>query len=135
MSRRSSSGANAGERTAPARRRCHRDAGGIDEVGALGSREVELDAELVRAPEVVVVQERDPGMRRPLDAAVARVRHAAAARVAQHGHARVAERLERLGRAVARAVVDDDDLELDAPLGERQAHRADDDARRGRASG
>ena len=57
------------------------------------------------------------------------MRDAAARRVAEHGDTRVAERLDRLRRAVARAVVDDDHLELDAPLGERQAHRVDDDAR------
>jgi hypothetical protein len=99
----------------------HGDPSGVDEVRSLGSSEIELDAELVGAPAVVVVEEGDPGMRRSLDPPVAGIRHAAP-RVPHHRDARVAERLEHVSRVVARPVVDDDDLKRDASLGERQPH-------------
>ena len=114
---------------------CDRQPGGVDEVGILRPGAIELHAQLVRAPAVVVVEERDPGMRRSLDPAVARTCHAAAGRVAQHGDAWVAERLERLRRTIARTVVDDDDLELDVPLAERRDARCRRRCAPGRASG
>ena len=91
----------------------------VDErrAGILGG--VQLRAELPRRPEVVVVEEGDPPPARRLDAGVQRERLPAPMWAKHRVHARIVEGSELLRASVIRAVVDDDDLDLDILLAKR----------------
>ena len=99
-----------------------RHPGGIGEVRCFRLGSLELHAELVRAPAIVVVEERRPGMRGALDAPITRVSHATVDRVSQHRDTWVTERLEVLSSPVAGTVVDHDHFEIDVALAQGQAH-------------
>ncbi len=86
-------------------------------------RRLELRRELLRRPEVVVVEEADPAAARRLDPGVPRARDAARDVVADDDEPRVVDRGQPLGRLVGRPVVDDDDLVADTALLERGRQR------------
>ena len=94
----------------------------VHEAGLDGVRHLELEAQLVRRPDVVVVQERNPVATRLLDPDVARVGPALGVREVQDAQALVVDLCEPGDRLVARPVVDDDHLDVDALL----VHRAGD---------
>ena len=89
---------------------------GVREVGICRAHGVELYAELLRCPSVVVVEEGDPLASRSRDAGVPRRRHATGDVAADHADARLAQLLQLFRRVVGRAVVDHDHLVLDALL-------------------
>ena len=83
---------------------------------------VELAAELLRRPEVVVVEEREPGRTREADPQVARPADAVPLLEADDADALVAHAAEHRRRLVRRRIVDDDQLDGHRLLTE---HRGD----------
>ena len=99
------------------------DAPGVDPGRSGGTRRVELRPELPRRPQVVVVEEREPGAARRLGPDVARRRQPAVHLVAHEPYPRVVERLDTGGGVVVGRVVDDHDLDVDVLLRERARQR------------
>ena len=95
---------------------------GIGPLSIAQSKRFELTRELVRCPEIIVVEKRDPSTSRFDNATVASGAHAARAVVADHTNA-VAKAPQQSKGVVSRAVVDNDDLKRDVSLRERAAQR------------
>jgi hypothetical protein len=95
---------------------------GVRPLSIAQSKRFELTCELVRCPEIIVVEKRDPSTSRFDNATVASGAHAARAVVADHTNA-VAKAPQQSKGVVSRAVVDNDDLKRDVSLRERAAQR------------
>jgi hypothetical protein len=113
------SGIRGGERVAPCavlRDSCRSP---VSEGGALRIGSVDLDAELARRPEVVVIEKRDPRALCDRDAGVARRRDAARIVVAEQSKSRVDQRRENVRRSVRGSIVHNDHLDVYILLAER----------------
>ena len=100
------------------------DALRVDPGGAGRTSAVELQTQLARRPEVVVVEECEPCASSDVGPDVARPRKPALRLVPDDPHPRIVERPEHGGRLVdGGGVHDDDDLELDVLLGQRARQR------------
>jgi anthranilate phosphoribosyltransferase len=86
----------------------------------LGTGGGNLSGELCWCPEVVVVDESDPGRARMFDSRISRLRHARPRTVANDVHAGVFESPQPRVRVVCRGVIDDDDLDVHRFLSEHR---------------
>jgi hypothetical protein len=75
-----------------------------------------LAGELVRSPEIVIVNESKPLAARLGGSAIPRGAHSAGRLVTDDPNSGIAKRGDDFGRVIGRRLVDDDDLELDVLL-------------------
>ena len=99
----------------------------MGKIGCL--RRAELELELLRRPQVVIVEKGDPRGRGRPNSLVPRRARTAAVRPLKHPEPRIGERLERLAAHPIGSVEDDEDLQVPKRLGQSALDRADDEPR------